>query len=39
MSTKQNRPGIKAEISGQYKVATASGKLTGPEYTIALIPI
>ena len=35
MRTKQKRPGTKAEISGQYKVATTSGKLTGSEYTIA----
>ncbi len=35
MGTKQNRPGTKAEVSGQYKVATASGKVAGSEYTIA----
>ena len=34
MNTKQNRPGTKAEISGEYKVANRNGKVGGSEYTI-----
>ena len=34
MSAKQNRPGTKAEISGEYKVANRNGHVGGSEYTI-----
>ena len=34
MGTKQNRPGIKVQISGEYKVANQNGKVGGSEYTL-----